>query len=163
MIWKRSVLAAAMLLLVVNTTGCNTLRTVKARLPHIGKKKNQTANKESQDQLIGVIEMVNPEQRFVLIRKENNRDLESGTVLEARTAQGGVTRLVVAPEKKMNFVSADFTEGFPLPGEMVFLTAAAQAIAVPPVTPARDTVKVSSPANPPVPNGEPLPGVPPAQ
>ena len=74
-----------------------------------------------QDLFIGTIESVNPEQHFVLIHTVMRTTMQAGTKLEARPATGGKSRLTVTPEQKLNFLTADITEGFPQVGEAVVL------------------------------------------
>ena len=76
----------------------------------------------TRDIYIGVVEMVNPEQRFVLIRTGMKFSLKTGWKLETRPAGGGANSiLTISPEQKLNFLSADITEGYPQKGEIVVL------------------------------------------
>lgn len=81
----------------------------------------------SRDIFIGVIEMVNPEQRFVLIRTAMKLNLQAGWRLETRPESGGRSVVTVAPEQKLNFLSADIVEGYPQKGELVVLPPQASA------------------------------------
>ena len=167
---NRSVRAVVTLLVALSVTSCGTMRHYTEVLSHIGRKKKIDEKKDVPELLIGVIEMVNPEQRFVLIRTEVNMPIHTGTLLEARAANGGKTKLIVTPEKKLHLVSADITEGFPQAGEMVVLVAAEQPAKENTTTQSPnqsntqtllDPIKpVPQPATPSSPN-EPVPGVPP--
>ncbi len=82
------------------------------------------ADKNS-DVYLGIVESVNPEQKFVLLRTEIRVVLAAGTKLETRSPHGTMASLVVTPERKMNFLSADITEGAPAAGDAVILPASA--------------------------------------
>jgi hypothetical protein len=78
--------------------------------------------KKPHDLFIGVIDMVNPEQHFVLIKTGVQLKLQPGWKLETRPSSGGPKSvLAITPEQKLNFLSADIVEGFPQQGEMVVL------------------------------------------
>jgi hypothetical protein len=78
---------------------------------------------EPHEMFIGTVEMVNPEQHFVLIRTAMRFKLEPGWKLETRPVSGSKSVLTIAPEQKLNYLSADITEGFPQRGEVVVLPA----------------------------------------
>jgi len=160
MIWKRSVLRAAALFVLVNTTGCGMMQHYTEKLSQIGRKKSKSENKAPEEIVLGVIEMVNPEQRFVLIRVESSFGVNAGTVLETRTASGTKTKLVVSPEKKSNFVSADIMEGYPQQGETVVIASVQPTPAVANANPDATVKTLPKPASQ-APPGEPIPGVPP--
>lgn len=161
MIWKRSVLGAAALLVLVTTTGCGTIARYTEKLSHIGRKKPKAENITPEEIVLGVIEIVNPEQHFVLIRTETNFNVSSGTVLETRPVSGTKTKLVASPEKKSNFVSADIAEGYPQQGETVVIVST-QPTAAPTVAETKvDTPKTLPKPASQAPPGEPVPGVPP--
>jgi hypothetical protein len=63
--------------------------------------------------LIGIIEMVNPEQNYVLIRCEPMPSILPGTELVALSSNGTKSKLVLTPEKKGYYVTADIKEGHP--------------------------------------------------
>jgi hypothetical protein len=96
---------------------------------------------------IGTVESVNPEQQFVLVRMDLRVGVAPGAKLETRSASGARGSLVVTPERKMNFLSADISGGFPERGDLVFLPA--QEPQAPTVTP-------STPSQP---GDAPIPGV----
>ena len=162
MIWNRSVFAVASLIVVVSIAGCGTIEHYTEKLSELGRKKDKVENNAPQEIVIGVIEMVNPEQRFVLIRNESAFGINAGTALETRTASSTKTKLVVTPEKKLNFVSADIAEGYPQRGETVVLpvqqpiAAASIAKRNPDLAP-KNLPKPATQAPP----NEPIPGVPP--
>ncbi len=107
--------------------------------------------------LIGMIEMVNPEQNYVLIRCEPMPSLAAGTELIAISASGEKSKLVLTPERKGYYITADIKEGTPGVSNLVLHQHSATALAPPPETPA---TPVSASPNPssfqPMPS---LPGV----
>lgn len=78
-------------------------------------------DKTPKDLFIGVIEMVNPEQHFVLIKTGIQLKLQPGWKLETRPNTGDKAVLTITPEQKLNFLSADIVDGFPQRGEIVVL------------------------------------------
>jgi hypothetical protein len=125
---SRVSLLIGLLVCVVMASGCVQLRQLLSR------KKDPVVKDSSAETFIGVIESVNPEQKFVLVRMDVRMVVAPGTKLESRSVNGGKARLVVTPERKMNFLSADIDEGSPAAGDGVFLPAGS----VPP-TPAQPT------------------------
>ena len=61
----------------------------------------------------GVIELVNPEQNYVLINCEQRLNIPAGTEIVSQGADGSKTKLKVTPERKGNYITADITEGTP--------------------------------------------------
>ncbi len=88
----------------------------------------------TKDVYVGSIEMVNPEQGFVLVQTGMKLNLQPGWKLETRPVSGTRSVLTVSPEQKLNFLSADITKGFPQKGETVVLPPQAGAIVAPPTT-----------------------------
>lgn len=80
--------------------------------------------------LIGLVEMVNPEQKFVLIRTETKTTIPAGHLLTAIDATGARSTLKVSPENKQNFLTADITEGVPRIGNLVIYRPGQQGLAV---------------------------------
>jgi hypothetical protein len=95
---------------------------------------------------IGMVESVNPEQKFVLIRTELRMVVAPGSKLESHSASGTKASLVVTPERKMNFLSADITEGSPSAGDVVIMSAQVAAAAAAAATPAAEPGSVAAPA-----------------
>lgn len=122
------------------------------------KKKKPEPSGTGQATLIGMIEMVNPEQNYVLIRCEPMPNLQPGTELIALSATGERCKLVLTPEKKGYYVTADIKEGNPGVTNLVLLQHSA---APPPPTPenppAEPAPSTSPPAFQPLPE---LPGMP---
>lgn len=117
------------------SSGCNA---TKGGLSKGNAKKNQ-GQEENQDvprdTYVGVIESVNPEQQFVLVRIEQRVPISAGTQLETRTTSGLRARLVAGPERKLNFLAADIVDGLPHAGDVVVLPAGAPSGTAPPTLP----------------------------
>lgn len=85
------------------------------------KKARHNKDAETNDVQVGIIEMVNPEQGFVLVKTSTEYNLQAGRKLETRPLAGIRSVLTVSPEQKLNFLTADITEGLPQKGEIVVL------------------------------------------
>lgn len=94
-------------------TGCETARKAKAK-----RKGGQVSSKE-ETVLVGVIEMINPEQNYVLIRCDQQHALAAGTELTAIDASGTQSRLMLTPERKGMHLTADIKEGAPKVANLV--------------------------------------------
>jgi hypothetical protein len=70
-------------------------------------------NRVGEAKVIGVIELVNPEQNYVLINCEQRLNIPAGTDILAQSPDGRKTKLKVSPERKGNYITADITEGTP--------------------------------------------------
>lgn len=84
-------------------------------------KKEPGGKEERTDTFVGVIESVNPEQQFVLVRMEQRLTLAAGTRLETRATNGLRSELMVSPERKLNFLAADIINGLPHAGDIVVI------------------------------------------
>lgn len=82
--------------------------------------------------LIGLVELVNPEQKFVLIRTETKVAIPAGHSLIAIDATGAQTKLKVSPETKQNFLTADIADGTPRVGNLVIYRPGQQGTAAGP-------------------------------
>lgn len=69
---------------------------------------------------IGTVQMVNPEQEYVLIRCEQLYNLPPGTEVTAISPEGKPALLKLTPERKGWFWTADIQEGSPETGHVVF-------------------------------------------
>lgn len=69
--------------------------------------------------VIGVIEMVNPEQNYVLINCEHQVDIPAGTEIISQGVNGTNGKLKVTPERKGNYITADIVEGSPQVRDLV--------------------------------------------
>ncbi|MCE9519304.1 MAG: hypothetical protein K8R87_07115 [Verrucomicrobia bacterium] len=115
---------------------------------HLGKKAKPDKDAGTKDVSIGIIELVNPEQGFVLVRTDMKLNLQPGSKLETRPITGFRSVLTVSPEQKLNFLSADITSGFPQKGEAVVMPHQAGATATtatpPPLPPSAPSVPASN-------------------
>lgn len=111
-------------------TSCGTMSKMMRKPKE--EKPAETAKEEppKQDMAIGLVEVVNPEQQFVLVRTESRMSLPPGTKLITQPQTGNKASLIVTPESKQNFISADIVEGFPKRGDVVILPVAGQPPAV---------------------------------
>lgn len=92
-----------LLLLVCVLSGCGVFKN----------KKVVEVPKGPQTVLVGIVEMVNPEQNYVLIRCETPTTLKAGTELVAVDSTGAESRLRLTPERKGRYLTADILEGQP--------------------------------------------------
>jgi hypothetical protein len=144
-----------LLLLLPLATSCASLRFGKAK---------PTANPAAEapaEVFIGTIELVNPEQDFVLIRCEVIPALPAGAELTAVGADGSESKLVLAPERKGRHLTADIREGRPQLRQFVVYRRSPSSAPAGPITPEAPATP-AAPAAPPMPGGLPsLPGLPP--
>ena len=117
-----------------------------------GKKKEADKPEKSESQVIGVIEMVNPEQKFVLIRTESRMTVAAGQEITAVDSAGVESKLKVTPEKKQHYLTADVLEGNPKTGHLVIHRR--------PVGSEIPTTPVTPPVQPPPSDLVPLPALP---
>lgn len=120
----------ALCALAVTCTGCGTMNKMftKKKAEKAAEAAKETAEAPKQDMAIGLIEMVNPEQHFILVRTESRMTLAPGTKLITQPQNGTKSTFIVTPESKQNFISADIVEGFPKRGEVVILPVAGQPV-----------------------------------
>ncbi|MDB6004491.1 MAG: hypothetical protein JWR15_1478, partial [Prosthecobacter sp.] len=108
-------------------------------------KKSSEDKRIGQAKVIGVIELVNPEQNYVLINCEQRVDIPPGTEIISQGVNGSNAKLRVTPERKGNYITADITQGTPVvrdlvvyqvkPGEAPAPTTMSPAGVVVPMTP----------------------------
>jgi hypothetical protein len=120
----RLFLLCGLLACLLSASSCGLLNDLFSR-------KHPTEHAKSSDMLIGVIESVNPEQKFVLVRTDLRMVLPTGTKLESRSLRGAKASLVLTPERKTNFLSADIADGLPMVGDIVILPAQAAPLPAP--------------------------------
>jgi hypothetical protein len=134
----RSLRALTLLLtLPVLLAGCKMMPKIMPKgLPKwLAKRPKPAKEAAASDTFVGTIEMVNPEQRFVLVQTTVKFNLQPGWKLETRPVSGTKSVLTISPEQKLNFLSADITEGYPQKGDVVVLPA--QAVETPAIAPAQ--------------------------
>ncbi len=76
-------------------------------------KKSAEDKRIREAKVIGVIELVNPEQNYVLINCEQRVDIAVGTEIISQGVNGTDAKLKVTPERKGNYITADITQGMP--------------------------------------------------
>lgn len=101
-------------LLMLTLPGCTYLAGKALQKPL----KKLQDNRVGQALLIGTIEMVNPEQNYVLIHCDSRPTLDAGVELIAIDSSGNKSKLVVTPERKGNYLTADIKEGTPVVGSL---------------------------------------------
>ena len=121
----RPCLSLLLLLVCVQLAGCSLLK----------KKREEKPGPVGQATLIGMIEMVNPEQNYVVIRCDTPPAIQPGTELIALSSLGTRSRLVLSPERQGYYLTADIKEGSPSVASLVLLPQSAAAAAAPPAEP----------------------------
>ncbi len=96
------------LLVVFAATGCGLF------------KKKPKPTKDGAE-LVGIIEMVNPEQNYVLIRCEYALEASAGQELIAVDATGAQSKLSLSPERKGRYLTADVKSGQPKVTNLVLM------------------------------------------
>lgn len=147
------------LILPALMVSCGHLKGRKA------KKEKPEENPSGQATLVGMVEMVNPEQDYVVIRTEAPVGYPAGTELIALGAGGNRSRVVLTPERKGLHLTADIKSGQPQVSNLVLYYPPAPTEPTPAPTPTP-----TSPATPPAPTpamspdasaAAPVPGLPP--
>jgi hypothetical protein len=126
------------LALLLGCSGCNLLHKFKS-------KPKTEAKAPEGPTVIGSIELVNPEARFVVVHLLANVPIAPGTELFTMGASGRTAKLKVTPERKTVFITADVTSGEPQKGDAVLR---GPATAAPAATPAATPAGPSSATNP---------------
>jgi hypothetical protein len=85
-------------------------------------KKAVKSEPKGKSTLIGIIAMVNPEQNYVLIHCEQMPAITAGTNLTALSADGKKTQLILTPERKGHYLTADIKEGTPEVSNLVLFS-----------------------------------------
>lgn len=98
--------------LLLGFNSCTYLVGKAARAGMFDKTLEKTKPK-GEAKLIGTIELVNPEQNYVLINCDQRLNLPAGTDIVSHGADGTNSKLKVTPERKGNYITADITEGTP--------------------------------------------------
>lgn len=106
------ILRLTSLFLLLGLPGCSYVIGKAAGWGMFDKKLSKD-NRIGEAKVIGVIELVNPEQNYVLINCEQRLNIPAGTEIVSQNADGSKTKLKVTPERKGNYITADITEGTP--------------------------------------------------
>ncbi len=125
----------------------------------LGKKEPEPVEgtKDSKDGptfLVGLIALVNPDQKFVLIQVEGAPAMPVGHILEALDATGSLSELVITPERKGTYITADIKSGIPRIGNLVMYRPQKQAGATPPTTQPETPLLPTTPQSAPSPSGQ---------
>lgn len=91
------------------------IATVQRLIPHKAKPPAATP-----PQMVGVVKMVNKEDRFVLIDTASFQAASSGDSLVCITSQKQTAELRVSAMRNPPFLIADITSGLPSPGDKVY-------------------------------------------
>jgi len=97
--------------LLLGLSSCTYLENKFGSL--IPSKKSAEDKRIGEAKVIGVIELVNPEQNYVLINCEQRVDIPAGTEIISQGVNGSDAKLKVTPERKGNYITADITQGMP--------------------------------------------------
>lgn len=152
MLFARLVL---ILLFAIPLAGCGLLHKYG-----FGKSRDKKAAPEARESLVGVIEMVNPEHKFVLIRSQARYNFLPGTQLVTYSPSGLKATLQITPERKSSFLAADIVDGYPQRGFPVFSIAGPE-IAQPSSPPPAISPQPGGSPTLWMPEENPIPGVPP--
>lgn len=106
------------LLLLLGLSSCTYLENKFGGLGSFSKKSPED-KRIGKAKVIGVIEMVNPEQNYVLINCEQRVDIPPGTEIISQGVNGSNAKLKVSPERKGNYITADITQGTPVVRDLV--------------------------------------------
>lgn len=144
---RRLFYAALALIACLSLPSCSLIGAGLRKIPWKKKKAPADSKDNNFTQVIGVVEMVNPEQKFVLIRTQTRMTISAGQELSAMDGFGGFARLKVTPEKKQDFLTADIVDGNPRAGNVVMFKPNMKT--VPPATPNQPPGPNSPPFSPP--------------
>lgn len=101
------------LLPLLGLCSCSWLLGKAAGMGMFDKQLAKNDKRVGEAKVIGVIELVNPEQNYVLINCEQRLNIPAGTEILAQNPDGSKAKLKVSPERKGNYITADITEGTP--------------------------------------------------
>ena len=119
--------------LLLGLSSCTYLENKFGSL--IPSKKSAEDKRIGEAKVIGVIELVNPEQNYVLINCEQRVDIPAGTEIISQGINGSDAKLKVTPERKGNYITADITQGLPqLRDLVVYKVKPGESQSHPPVT-----------------------------
>lgn len=120
---------------LLGLAGCTYLKGKTAGWM-LASKKLPADNRMGEAKVVGVVELVNPEQNYVLINCEQRLNIPAGTEIVAQGSDGTKTKLKVTPERKGNYITADILEGTPQMRDIVlYRVTAADLPTPPPMTP----------------------------
>ncbi len=114
-------LISLLVLLGLSVSGCTWVESKTGGFLSglLSRKAAKNNKKMGEVKVVGVVEMVNPEQNYVLINCEQRLNLAPGTEIIAQSADGTRVKLKVTPERKGNYITADIQEGVPQVRDLV--------------------------------------------
>jgi hypothetical protein len=115
------------------------------------KEEDDADNSKTQTLLVGTVELVNPEQQYVLVQCSPNVIVQSGAELTCLDATGSTSTVVVTPERKGNFIAADIKEGTPRLKNLVLLIISEESASNPALPPGVSPGAVTPPMSPSIP------------
>jgi hypothetical protein len=145
------------LVLAMFVSGCSFLGTKRIKNK---KGKDKAVTQPAQTEVIGVVAMVNPEQNYVLIQCAKPPTFSSGIEFVSVNAAGAESRLVVTPEYKGLYVTADIKSGTPQAGNQVLRRAAPAAAPATAAVPTPAPAPAAAPPPPPPKSGFAMPALP---
>jgi hypothetical protein len=107
------------LLFLLGLSSCTYLENKLGGMMPSPSKKSSENKRVGEAKVIGVIELVNPEQNYVLINCEQRVDIPVGTEIISQGVNGSDAKLRVTPERKGNYITADITQGMPVVRDLV--------------------------------------------
>lgn len=136
-----------LILVVLTLTQCQVLRKIGAH-----NHKAAPTTEEPTARAIGKVEMVNPDDQFVVARLTMNLALAPGTELTLLHESGKTSKVKVTPERKGVYITADIISGEPAKGDIVVAgtikpdaDAAPATTTTPPVAPTEPPSAVNPP------------------
>ncbi|MCF7785698.1 MAG: hypothetical protein K9N47_06225 [Prosthecobacter sp.] len=99
--------------------GLSSCTYIENKLGGLAPKKSSKDKRVGEAKVIGVIELVNPEQNYVLINCERRVDIPAGSEIISQGVNGTDAKLRVTPERKGNYITADITQGTPQVRDLV--------------------------------------------
>lgn len=134
-----------LILAVLTLTQCQVLRKIKAR----NHQHTPATTEQPTAQAIGKVELVNPDDRFVLARLTMNLALAPGTELTLLHEDGEIAKAKLTPERKGVFITADIISGEPAKGDIVMIGNVKSDAPSSPAAPVTAPVGPPSAVNPP--------------
>lgn len=133
------------LLALLTLAQCQVLRKIKAR----NHKSTSATTEQPSAQAVGKVEMVNPDDHFVLARLNMNLVMAPGTEITLLNESGQMAKAKITPERKGVFITADIVSGSPAKGDIVMIGTVKPESSQPPATPPVAPAGPPSAVNPP--------------
>lgn len=144
-------LISLLVLLGLSVSGCSWVDSKTGGfLSGLLAKKAAKNSKKGDFRMVGVVDMVNPEQGYVLINCDHRMNLAAGTEILAQNADGTRVKLKVTPERKGNYITADIQEGVPQVKDLVLQQIKPGELPAPGTTAATGAAATAAASGPPV-------------